>query len=226
MKLKRIVNDIFKENDPTIVESLVDDFELSLNLFTTGRYENLDEFEDKEVNQIIKNMPMTLVENILHRRLLSCSSMYLDINATDMKPIAELVLPWIQKTMGLVLKNVNGKNTRKFMSPVNEALWEKIEIEPDYPNFEVPELKNLLVGDFSDSLKIKILRFLTNDVIGEDDYESIPIKFLIHTIILVHLVKVNVFNKIQFLSTILNHNFSERFDGTIGSMHLYANDRR
>jgi hypothetical protein len=135
---------------------------------------------------------MSLSERILYGQNLDINSGYLAADVTDMKSLKELTLPWIQRTMGLLLKHVKGPKTRKFLSRIDEQSWENIEIEPIYPNFNVPSLKQLVAGELSHVEKYQILSFLIDDVIDQEILRAIAIDYMLHVIVLGHLLKVNI----------------------------------
>lgn len=185
---------------------VVDEFELSLKSLKT--FTLLDETEsslDKDVMNVIRNQPMSISERILYNRPLDVFNNYLDVSANDMKSLKDLTLPWIRRTMGLLLKHIDGPKSRPFLSRIDEHLWEKIEIEPLYPNFEIPSLKQLSTGELSISKKFQILTFLIDGVVDEKILKRIPIDYMFHVIVLVHLLKVisNLFFIIKVLRSLV-----------------------
>lgn len=182
--LRAIVTHLYGQVEAFAVENIVK----SLKAFKASKYNDENRFTDENINQLIKNTPVMFAERILNKCLLSangCNFQFLRVNPDD-----HLILPWIQRTMGLLLKDLNGTKTRKYMIRGDTGELNEVEIEPKYPTFQVPSLRQLLVGDFDDSLKMKILLFMVDNVIDEQTLKFIPKEFLIHAILMVHLVKV------------------------------------
>lgn len=52
----------------------------------------------------------------------------------------------------------------------------------------MPALKRLVTGDIPDDQKYKLLAFITDNIIDEGSLKDIPLEYLLHVVILVHLV--------------------------------------
>lgn len=127
--IESIVNIIFGNVDPQIVN----DFEDNLESFK-GNYHKGDRFPDEEVNRLIVDDPFSLAEKILNNKVLSAYTSYLDVNVSEIKPLQDLLLPWIRRTMGLLLENVKDDNkVRQIYVRVNESGLEKINVEAECP---------------------------------------------------------------------------------------------
>lgn len=189
----------------SIVPSIVEEFNQSMESFNAIIRHDEDRFPDEEVAKLIINNPFCTGERILNRRTITCFSSFLDVTANDMKPLKALVLPWIQRMTGLLLKHVDGsKGGRRFISQLDDGVWENIEIEPETPDFDVPMLKHLVVGEMSHQEKIQILHFLIGGAIDKKIINDIPICYMIHLIILVHLVEVSKLFLIQNFPKLFN----------------------
>lgn len=183
---RTIVGEIFGEVD----ESIVDNFVSSMQSFKCSVAQDSKRFPDDEVGRLIKDKPMSIAESILHQRDLTISSNYLDLTATDMKSGKELTLPLWTRTMGLLLQHVDGDTSRYFIAPVDDSLWEKTEIDPDFPLFKAPLLKNLVTGNYDKSMKSKILLFLVGEALTDEFLKKVPKEYLVHFILLNLLVQV------------------------------------
>lgn len=179
---------IFGYIDP----STVADFHESLDSFNVIIQDDKDRFPDEKVANLIINNPFCIGERILNKRSITCFSAYLDTEAKDMKPLQALVLPWIQRMTGLLLKHVNGsKGGRRIISQLFKGTWGNDVIQTETPDFDVPILQHLVVGEMSHQVKVQILHFLIGDSIDQKILNDIPICYMIHFIILVYLVEVS-----------------------------------
>jgi len=189
LDFEKIVMVVFHTDDAKIVEEL----EFSVSAFRPICFTSADVFlGDDDSKEIIQDDPlMMLAERILYNQKLSLDYYFLDVNATDMKPLKELTLPWIKRLMGVLLKNVDGSKARPFYSYVGGREYDFIEVEAEIPQFEVPSLRDLLANQFGEEEKLRILSFLIGDLISLADLKNIPSDYLMNVIILVHLVEVS-----------------------------------
>lgn len=112
-----------------------------------------------------------------------------DYRKKDMKSINELALPWIQRTAGVLLKNVPNPEPRKLiLLERHQGKLIEVPIENIYPDFEVPPLKNLLAGDMSAYGKMELLFWVVGLPLIDDAY-AIPEAFLADIVILLYLIK-------------------------------------
>jgi hypothetical protein len=130
--IESIIEIIFGHVNPQAVE----DFQSSLEAFTPSYFASHDRYPDDEVNKMIADDPFTLAEEILNNQTLQVSSPFLDVAATDMKSLRLLTLPWLKRTMGLLLVHVEGNRSRNVMYRIDEENWEQLEVEPIYPECE------------------------------------------------------------------------------------------
>lgn len=127
--LESIVSTIFGSADPTIVQGLQ-------NAMETFKYSLLNcksRFKDEIINKLIVDDPFSLAERILNKVVLNIHSPCFDIHATDMKPLHELILPWIRRTMGILLKNDDEIKELKVMYRIDEEHFEKVVLQPECP---------------------------------------------------------------------------------------------
>jgi hypothetical protein len=182
--LEKIVLDIFGSID----FSVVDDLEKSLETFNGLKIPDIKKFVDESILDTLRDVPLSIAENILLRYPLLISSHYYH---PDMKPMKDSILPLYTRTMGLLLRHASENNSRTCFAQIDENLWDKFEVEPENPDCEVPALKDLIVGNYPRDLKIKFLLFLFGEIIPKETFELLPIEFLISFLILVYLVKVS-----------------------------------
>jgi hypothetical protein len=185
---RKIVGEIFGEID----EQIVQDFVTSMESLKGTIALDSERFPDKTVGSLIKDNPISIAELILHQRTLTITSNYLDLTATDMKSVKDLILPFWTRTMGLLLQHVKGEKSRNVMAPFDDALWEKTEVEPDIPPFDAPLLKNLVTGKYESNMKSKVLLFVVGKALTADYLKKVPKVYLVHFILLNYLVQVHI----------------------------------
>jgi hypothetical protein len=138
-----VVEIIFGEVD----ELLIQNFEKNLLQFHNDSNEDTNEEEnDTEMNdnqpissdigKLIAGEPFSIVKFILRRQNLYVSSRFLDVNATDMKSMKGLTLPWIRRITGLLLKHVTQPHETKVLYRVDAENWETVIAEALYPECE------------------------------------------------------------------------------------------
>ncbi|KAG5674589.1 hypothetical protein PVAND_004543 [Polypedilum vanderplanki] len=184
--IKEMLQEIFGNDD----DELMKDFEhfRYRNLVFVERNESLN-----DINELLRNNPYSyLTQRILNNLSYRISSHYLDTSANDMSSLKDLTLPWLKRTCGILFKNMNGEQVNPKISYQVDSHenYEDIEIEPEYPDFEIPSLMKLFKGEMSDDEKYKILAFLIDNSIDVDSLKKIPNDFIIHEIIIDHLLKV------------------------------------
>lgn len=131
--IENIVEIIFD----TVDQQVVQDFEKSLESFEATFFTSVKKFDDDEVNRLIKDDPFTYAELILNNEAIPIGSSFLEVNASDMKPMQDLTVPWIQRVMGLLLKHVDSLTTCQIIYRIDAAHWDKTEVEAIYPKCEI-----------------------------------------------------------------------------------------
>ncbi|KAG5677305.1 hypothetical protein PVAND_007074 [Polypedilum vanderplanki] len=183
--IKELLREIFGYDD----SELMQDFKNSLKVGPV--YADVDE-NLKEINAFLRNNPYAyMVEKFLNKYSFCIESFFLDITKNDMKSLKALTLSWLRRVCGILFKNSKESQNIKVTYRFDAEKYEDIEIIPDYPEFEIPPLMNLLQGDMNTDAKFKNLAFLINNIIDEDSLKKIPNDFIMHDIITKHLVKNN-----------------------------------
>lgn len=232
--IESIASMIFGTSDPEIVQEI----QKSLDVLGPACHPNLVKYHDDEINQLIIDDPYQLAENILNNQIICVDSPFLKFDETDMQPLSTLVQPWIRRIMGMLLKDDNGPKTRRMRFQVAANRRDDILLEAELPTcmkswtindnsfilcliflVEVPPLKQLISGSITIEEKYKVLSFLIDDVINEDKLRQLPIAYLMHTIILVHLVKNNSLQ--AFEAEAFTKALKDVYDSNIPSALIY-----
>jgi hypothetical protein len=79
-----------------------------------------------------KGDPFTYAELIFNNQTIHVFSSFLDDTTNDKGSLKNLAVDWIKRTMGLLLKHVDGEKTRKLLYRAED--WETIEVEPTIPD--------------------------------------------------------------------------------------------
>ena len=83
----------------------------------------------------------------------------------------------------------------------------------------VPCLKTLVLGDITFDQKYRFVAFLTNNVIDEEKLKLIPVEYLTHVVIIMHLLNnesLAVFEALAFTKTL-----KDVYDNKIPSVLIY-----
>lgn len=183
--IQETVDKIFgSKSDHTINE----DFKKSLR-----SYEINDEVISKvdiEILDIVKDDFMSIAEEILLNMPIFIFPAYLDFSKTDMTSINDLVLPIIQKTAGILLKNVEDSEPRKLIllrGHDKDFTTELIQI--CVPDFEVPSLKTIFAGEMLE--KMEILCWISGIHFQNFEMMLIPQEYQVDCIILLYALKHN-----------------------------------
>lgn len=172
---------------------IVDDFKKTLAQFDKSSI--VKSKVDPEIIEHIKNDFMSYAEEIItNDKPIFVTPVFLNLKSKDMLNMNELVLPWIQKTVGILLKNScdDDKEPRSVVMLDNSVgKFTKNPIDPIYPDFEVPSLKPLISGEISTYEKMKILYWLLDIKLNDIEESAFPEKFLVDCLILLYLIKKN-----------------------------------
>lgn len=144
-----------------------------------------------DILMIIKNDFLSHAENILlNQQPIFTTPVFLDLNSPDMENYNKLILPWIQKTAGILLKNHPTEEILEiFILENTDEGFKKIPLEIIYPDFDVPPLKVLLKGELSTFNKMKILFWLMEFELSDIELPAIPEEYIVDCMILIYLVK-------------------------------------
>lgn len=107
---------------------------------------------ESEILNMIRNDFLSFAEEILlNKAPIFITPVFLNLNKNDMVDFNTLVLPWIQKTAGILLKNYEDKSERKItLLESTEGKFVEVPIEVIFPEFEVP-------GNFIVNINNKII---------------------------------------------------------------------
>lgn len=143
MKLKFPVTDetikdvVTKILGPNYNPLVIDDFKKSLASFQKNS--NAETKIDADILGVIRNRFMCFAEELLlNETAIFITPVFLDFNSKDMEDFNSIVLGWIQKTAGILLKNTDDKTSRKItlLEGANSKFVE-VPIEIIFPEFEV-----------------------------------------------------------------------------------------
>jgi hypothetical protein len=148
---------------------------------------------DAEILDTITNDFMNFGEEILTNNMpILITPVYLDLSCNDMMNLNDLVVPWIQKTAGILFKSM-AKNDSELeillLEKDTDKNFTKKKFDVIYPAFEVPSLKSLLNGEMSTIDKMKILSWLLELNINFSDLIILDEKDLVDALILIYLIK-------------------------------------
>lgn len=145
---------------------------------------------DKDVLMTVSNDFVSIAEEILTNQPIFINPSFLDLRSTDMKTINELTIPFIQKTAGVLLKNLNDLEPRMLMLlDRHDGDFIKYPIEIIYPEFPVPSLNELIAGEMPEATKMVLLSWISDMDIKIDSVKNIPEEYLADCVILLYLMK-------------------------------------
>lgn len=171
-------------------QKFIDDLKKSVDYCSIEPKEVTNKYEPKLMD-IIQNDFMTFAEEmLLNKRPIFTSPVFLDETAGDMANFNLLILPWIEKTVGILLKNEKDPEPR-FVTVYDDGEFHTITIDPVYPDFDVPDLKVLLYGELSTFEKMRILFWLTGITLSNIELPCLLEEYTVDCMILIYLVKNN-----------------------------------
>lgn len=164
---------------------IVEDFKTSLKSF------EIDEnAESLPILDLVKDDFLSIAEEIFLKLPIFVNPSFLDMTKTDMAKLNDLVLPLIQKTAGILLKNLEDKAPRSLILLVtHDGNFVRVPIELIFPEFEVKPLEVIINGDLSTTEKLQILFWITDLELKDFELPVIPEEFLVDCIILLFLLK-------------------------------------
>lgn len=152
--------------------------------------ENAETKVEMEILDMVKNDFLNLAEEILLNQPIFINPSFLDMRKQDMMTLNDLVVPLIQRTTGILLKNNEDKEARSLILLVTHGGdFVQVPIEPIFPEFEVPPLKIVLNGDLSTMEKMQVLFWITDLSLLDYELPVIPEEYLVDCIILLYLMK-------------------------------------
>jgi len=106
--------------------------------------------------------------------------------------INDLVVPWIQKTAGIVLKNYHDEKPRQIISlESHDGSFVTVPIEIIVPEFiEIPSFKCLFAGEMSSIDKMQLLFWVVGIELTDTEVTLIPEEYLADCLILLYLMKM------------------------------------
>lgn len=184
-QIEEIIGKIFgSKADSQIAEDFLD----SIKTFEID-----EEFETKvspTILELVKNDFMSVAEEILLNTPIFINPALMPLVNSDMKSINDLVLPLIQKTTGILLKNsVDDEKRSLVLLMSNEGQFEHVPIEAITPDFDVPSLETLLSGEMSTMEKMEMLLWLTEVEVTDTHLIIIPEEYIADCVILLYLMK-------------------------------------
>lgn len=167
---------------------IADDFKKSIKTFEINH--EVETKVDWEILEMVQNDFLSIAEDILLNSPIFINPAGLDLRKTDMKTINDSILPFIQRTAGVLLKNQNDPEPRSIVLLVShEGEFIHAPIEIIFPHFEVPPLKVLLAGDMSTMDKLQMLFWITDLELKDFELPVIPEEYVADCIILLYLLK-------------------------------------
>lgn len=168
----------------------VDDFVIEDFKKTLKTFEIDESVETDEILDMVKNDFLSIAEEIITNQPIFVNPSYLDMQKKDMKSLNDLTLPFIQKTAGILLKNLNDPEPRSLVLLMShDGDFVHVPVEPIFPEFEIPPLKALIAGDSSTSEKMQMLFWITDLTLKDFELPVIPEEYLVDCIILLYLMK-------------------------------------
>lgn len=136
---------------------------------------------------------LSFAEEILfNHKPIFFSPVFMDLDSSDMKNFNDLVLPLIQKTAGILLKNSSDRATREVvMFDSQKMKFQKHPLDIIYPDFDIPPLKDIISGDISTIIKMKILFWIMNLKLSDIEMPCLTEEYTVDCMILSYLVKKN-----------------------------------
>lgn len=184
---------IFGENyDPSFIECVKKSIEKhSIDMVETTKPKIAD--IDNDTLEKMKNDFMSFAEEILfNHKPIFFSPVFMDLNSPDMENFNSLVLPLIQKTAGILLKDSSDRETREVvMLDSQEMKFLKYPLEIIYPDFEVPSLNEMLKGNMSTLQKMKMLYWIMDLELSDLEIPCMTEDYTVDCMILMYLVKKN-----------------------------------
>jgi hypothetical protein len=180
-------------------ESVIADFKNSINQFSVSKVcgspkidaELLaliqDDFLSHALPILTNDVPIFIAPDMV------CTSL---INIMDYN---NLVLPWIQKTAGILLKNSNDKaEARKIimLTGTNQKFITQ-DLEVTYPDFEVPTLKEILSGKTSAYLMTKMLFYIVGIKLEKFELPSLQYNTMVDCMILLFMIKMDLISVLE-----------------------------
>lgn len=145
---------------------------------------------DKDILMAVSNDFVSIAEEILTNQPIFINPSFLDLRSTDMKTINELTIPFIQKTAGVLLKNLNDLEPRVLMMmDRHNGDFIKYPIEVIFPDFPVPSLNELIAGGIPEATKMDLLSYISDMDIKIDSIKNISEEYLADCVILMYLMK-------------------------------------
>jgi hypothetical protein len=143
-----------------------------------------------EILDLVKNDFLSIAEEILTNQPIFVNPSFLDMRKTDMATLNDLTMQLIQKTSGILLKNLDDKEPRSvILLMTHGGDFVNVPIETIFPEFEVPQLKFVINGDLSTMEKMRMLFWITDLSLMDFELPVIPEEYLVDCIILLYLMK-------------------------------------
>lgn len=191
--IPEIVETIFGKAD---AESIKEDLKISMKAFEVN--ENVGEIIETEILEMIKNDFVNIAEEILLNLPIFIGPTFLDMRKTDMMTINDLILPIIQKTCGILLKNFKDPEPRTLIIiKTHSSEFSSVPVNIIFPDFQVPTLKVLLAGEMSTFEKMEILYWITGIEFSDFELMVIPEEYVADVVILLYLMKNDSLNLIE-----------------------------
>ena len=116
-----------------IDEDLILHFNDAIN-FKTTLYQNEHVAVDQKVIALLRNNPFSsFAECIFNNLPLDILSPFLDVKETDMKPLKDLTIDWIQRTGGILFKDRELMWSWPIIHRMQSGDLERIEVEAEIP---------------------------------------------------------------------------------------------
>lgn len=167
--------------------SVIYDFKKTIKSFEID--ENATAKIDSVVLDYVKNDFVSIAEEILLNMPIFISPSFLDMKMKDMEPFNDLVMPLIQKTSGILLKNLEDKKPRTVLLLSKDEEFEETEIDVIFPDFDIPPLECILACNVSTIEKMKMLFWVTDTELSDFEIPAFPQDFIADAIILLYLMK-------------------------------------
>lgn len=141
----------------------------------------------------MQNKFMSFGEEILfNHKPIFFSPVFIDLNSPDMENFNDLVLPLIQKTAGILLKNSSDRATREVVMLDSQKMkFQKYPLDVIYPDFEIPSLKDIISGSIATVQKMKILFWIMDLELSDAEIPCLTEEYRVDCMILLYLIKKN-----------------------------------
>lgn len=169
--------------------AIIDDFK---NVIKSFEIDNTKTSKvDQAILDLVKDDFLSISEEILFNMPIFINPSFLNMQKRDMKPLNDLVMPLIEKTTGILMKNIEDNEPRRVLWLPEFGEFEEKQIQIISPPFEVPSFKSLIAGELSMMEKMRMLSWITDIELSDFELPVIPQEYIADSLILLYLMKHN-----------------------------------